>query len=312
MPNYPRRGPLRRPGASSAHRLRWVQPPAAPPTPSKVRISGWHEYPPDRIACRIDAPNGAIGRWAEDEPLAENVLTGITLSDEIPGGCKDSGGILARDPRLDFRDEEVFGRVKFYQPGVSKVWEGYLDKAPDVSGDQMSISPACVGNQKHLEGNSAIKLGIIDCDLNKWVGPSAQRRQNLIGGNRPHQQEAEVTFGPVFGTGLRFSVSDDWVALLFPRARLGTTVKAYLSELYMGTGSKVMATLCLNYMFVLQTTRLQLDLKAQEIITLQLVGQSLGDQPVLTSSTHLLLGFIREPLQAQRATHSGSPLTTSR
>lgn len=170
---FPRLGPVRRPGSVGR---RWVPQAKTPPTISRVAVG--REFPPDKLACRIDAPNGAIGRWAEDEPLAENSLGAITLSDEMPGGNKDAGGVLARDPRLQFPDTEVFGKVKFYQPGVDEVWGGYLDKAPDVSGDQMSISPACVGNQKHLEGNNAIKLGIIDTDQTKWGDSSLQRRLN--------------------------------------------------------------------------------------------------------------------------------------
>lgn len=161
--------------------LRWAAlEPEAPPPPTISRVAVLREYPPDQVALRIDSPSGQSARWAEDEWRPENVLSDIEFSTEMPGGYKDLQGRLGRNPHVDWHDLEAFGNAYLYQPGVNKIWEGSLDKAPDVSGEQMSITPSFLGYQAALEDNKGIQVGIIDGDLNKWGDPSLARRQSLI------------------------------------------------------------------------------------------------------------------------------------
>jgi hypothetical protein len=134
---------------------------------------------PDKLAIRIDAPGGGSARWADDEIRPENVMSGITIEDEMPGGYKQLKGTLARNPQINWPDTGTYGRVKAYLPGVEKVFEGSLDKSPQASGDHLSMRPEMVGDQRLLEDDKSVKFGIIDGDLSKWGAPSTLRRRSL-------------------------------------------------------------------------------------------------------------------------------------
>jgi hypothetical protein len=145
------------------------------------------EFPPDKLAIRIDSPYGGSARWAEDEGSPDNVLSDIEFSDEIPGGYKEASGTLARNPRDDYRDLDSYSDINIYQPGVESVWQGSLDKGPKVTGDQVSISPAALGYQYILEDDNAAQVGFISSDLGKWGDPSSERRRILASENvRPN------------------------------------------------------------------------------------------------------------------------------
>jgi hypothetical protein len=159
-------------GLPPAVRRRVIPSIPTPPTISRVAVT--REYPPDRLAVRIDAPNGYSNRWAEDEHLAQNVLSNIELEDEMPGGDKSLSGVLARDPRFNWQEMEAYAEMRCYNP-LMDVFEGFMDKAPDVSGDQMSITPAALGYQAILEDDRGEAIGFIDRDLQKWGGPSSGR-----------------------------------------------------------------------------------------------------------------------------------------
>lgn len=176
MPVRPglRRFPRRlRPG-SVRHRF------TPPKRSTRSRIAVTQEYPPDKLAWRIDPPQGAPSRWAADEPLAENVIDEIRLVDEMPGGDKEATGVLARNPRTPWPDLAPFSDVSVYGPGVEEVGSFRLDKAPESDGDHMAITPAAVGWQAALEDNKAVLgLGFIDRVLSKWGEIPTQRRINL-------------------------------------------------------------------------------------------------------------------------------------
>lgn len=155
------------------------------PEPIIGRVAVAHEYPPDKLAWRIDPPKGAPSRWAADEPLAENVCEDIQLSEEMPGGEKEATCNLARNPRTPWPDLAQYSNVTVYGPGGEVVWEGRLDKSPESDGDRMAIKPAAVGWKQALEDdNSVIGPGYIDSDLGKWGEPSTQRRLELDTANR--------------------------------------------------------------------------------------------------------------------------------
>jgi hypothetical protein len=179
------------------------------PTLSKVAIG--RSFPPDRLAIRIDAPNGFSARWAEDESFPHNVISNIEFEDEMPGGDKSLAGVLARNPQLRWRDDEAFADVKCYQPGVSPVFEGFLDKEPNVSGDQMSINPAMLGNQSVLEDDQGEGIGIINSDLGAWSGASPARRLLMALANTPIQQDAQAYYGQNY-TSLRLEIQNGWEA----------------------------------------------------------------------------------------------------
>ena len=174
---YPRLSPPRRLPAVRRY-LPLAKP--TPPTPSRVAVT--REYPPDKIALRI-GPQGAGARWAEDEPNPDFVISDIEFGTEMSGGYKDFQCTLGRNPQLDWRDLVAYYDAYAYQPGVAKVWEGFLDKAPDVSGEHKSISPNLLGYQSILEDDNAAQVGFIDCDIAKFQDPSAQRRLDLAAAN---------------------------------------------------------------------------------------------------------------------------------
>jgi hypothetical protein len=164
------------------------------------------ERPPDKLAVRIDSPNGNSNRWAEDEGAVDNVLSDLEFSDEIPGGNKELSGTLARDPKKDYRDLGAYGDIKVYEPGGEVVWQGSLDKGPTVSGEQFSISPSALGYQYILDDDQAAQVGFIDCDLSKWGEGSSRRKilnmEAAIAG-RPYRYTQEfssliqdLTYGP--------------------------------------------------------------------------------------------------------------------
>lgn len=164
---------------------------------------------PDRLAIRIDAPNGASARWAEDELTPYNVLSDVEMSDEMPGGYKEFSGTLARDPQINYQDLGPYGDVKAYTPGGEIVWRGSLDKGPGSSGDHFSINPSALGYQYVLEDNNACHVGFIDRDLGRWGEPSLQRKQDLLAAGVKFDS-AEVSQGMqmsgALGPGINISV----------------------------------------------------------------------------------------------------------
>jgi hypothetical protein len=210
MPLYPRRGKTGRPGST---RRPFVSsaPSVAPEAPTISRVAVTREFPPDKMAVRINAPNGYKNRWAEDEPDPSNILSNIEISDEMPGGDSTISGLLARDPQLNLSDEEAFADMYAYLPGVEKVWEGFLDKTPEVSGEQMSISPNGLGYQSILEDERAGAVGFIHKDLSAWEGMSLARRRQLLE-LKYHVSDVEVTNNPDPNSvaALRLSIQDVW------------------------------------------------------------------------------------------------------
>ncbi len=150
--------------------------------PTFSRIAVAREHPPDRLAVRVADPSTGqtIARWVEDEHKTENVISGITKSGEMPGGHEEAGGVLPRDPRVDWPDAAPYLDYFLEGAGGEKVFEGRLDKAPESDGDRMVIEPKAVGHQRALEDRKGIiGPGLIDCDLSKWGEPSLARRKVL-------------------------------------------------------------------------------------------------------------------------------------
>lgn len=143
------------------------------------------EPPPEDLAIRIVAPGGTRYRLAEDEPKAENTVSDIEYSSEIPGGDKEAHAVLAREPQRDWRDIVPYGDVEIYGPGVEVVWSGSLDKGPGDSGFEPGITPAFLGWQYVFEDDQAVQVGFIDADLTKYsTDLSLERRLKLRENNQ--------------------------------------------------------------------------------------------------------------------------------
>lgn len=165
-----------------------------------MSVAVQQEFIPIRLAVQLANLNGTLrARWSEDETLQQNVLDELTFSDNMPGGDKDAGGVLARNPQKTWPDLEAFSNITVEGPGREIYWEGSLDKIPGVTGDRLSINPAALGYQAILEDNMAASLGIIDCDLSKWGEPSGSRKKLLLeNGFSPSSTTQSVGFQ---GTG---------------------------------------------------------------------------------------------------------------
>lgn len=149
--------------------------------PEVIRVAVTFEYPPDKLAWRVEPPKGAPSRWAADEPLAENVIDDMQLVGEMSGGDKEGTGVLARNPRESWPDLAPFSDITVYGPGVDEVANLRLDKTPESDGDRMAISPAAVGWSAALDDDQAlIGPGFLSRDMSRWGEPSMQRRAKLM------------------------------------------------------------------------------------------------------------------------------------
>lgn len=138
------------------------------------------ERPPLRVADEIITPGGNRYRWAPDEASPANMPSRRRDSSTMPGGYENADGTLARKPGVDYSDLERLSTHRRYGAGGETVYEGRLERAPRVSGNEFSISPSSVGWQAHLDDDQSVRLLGRDIDMSSWTGPSVQRRLNLI------------------------------------------------------------------------------------------------------------------------------------
>jgi hypothetical protein len=137
------------------------------------------DRPPLRESTEIVTPSGKRYRWASDEPQAENVPRDERWSDIMPGGFETLDQTLPRKPSIDYSDLERLSRITRYDASGNVIWQGRLERAPRVSGEQMAISPSAVGYQAHLEDDKSAKVIFVDRDMSGWGDASTQRRLNL-------------------------------------------------------------------------------------------------------------------------------------
>lgn len=185
--------------------------------PSRVRVVVNQEFPPNRHAVIIRSPDGTVvGRWAQDEPSAENVFAHLTKSGEMQGGHKESGVVLSRDPKFAYSDLSLYNRFEVQSLGGEIVWSGSLMQEPQTSGDHLAIEPKAVGDWSLLEDDEAvIGPGFIDSDLTKWGEPSASRK--LEAGAAKLNQNASVSLLPAGGVGAvptPAAISHSWAQIL--------------------------------------------------------------------------------------------------
>jgi hypothetical protein len=147
------------------------------------------ERQPLRVSVVGVTPGGREFRWAGDEPDPANRISGLRWSAQMPGGWEEMSCVLPRKPSLDYGDLERLSTLTLLGAGAEIVGEFRLERAPRVSGNQMSVAPAARGWQAHLEDDRSASVIFIDRDLGRWQGPGAQRRLNLINQGNPHQSD---------------------------------------------------------------------------------------------------------------------------
>jgi hypothetical protein len=152
-------------------------------TPTARRVVVTREHPPSRLSVLIKAPDGTpIARWAQDESKIENVISGLTKDGEMPGGHKEMGCVLARDPKQSYPDLALFNRVEVQAAGGEVLWSGTLRQMPESDGDHISIEPKAAGDMQFLEDDEeVIGPGFISKDQSTWGEPTTQRRIDLLG-----------------------------------------------------------------------------------------------------------------------------------
>jgi hypothetical protein len=148
------------------------------------------ETPPLRETTEIVTPSGTRYRWASDEYRAADIPTGDRWSDTMPGGYETHDVTLPRKPGIDYSDLERLSTITRHSASGEIIWQGRLERAPRVSGDQVAISPSAVGWQAHLEDDKSARMIYIDQSLTNWSEPSAQRRIDLAEASNGYQAGA--------------------------------------------------------------------------------------------------------------------------
>jgi hypothetical protein len=137
------------------------------------------------LHASLETPTGRRYRWAQDEPDATNVLSGLRHSDTMPGGFESCDLVLPRKPGVTYRDLERLSTLTLYGPGGEIAGEYRLERTPRVSGDQMSVSPGLVGWQAHLEDDKSAMMVYADQEIGQWHEAPVSRRLAISTAGRP-------------------------------------------------------------------------------------------------------------------------------
>lgn len=182
-----------------------------PPPPPYVYV---RDKPPLRLSYDAIAPSGQHFRWGEDEDNPANVPTSGGHSSTMPGGHEALDVTLPRKSGLDYSDLQRLATIRKLGAGGEVAWEGRLEKAPRVSGDQMAVSPAVAGWQANLDDDKSASFIGVDRELGAWTGASRARRITLLG---THDQvtdpgvDADVTTGL---PALRLGATAPWATAI--------------------------------------------------------------------------------------------------
>jgi hypothetical protein len=193
----------------------------------------------------VKAPDGTpITRWAQDEPRLENVFSGLTFGGEMPGGHKELSLRLPRDPKQSYRDLALFNIIEVFSSSGDRVWSGTIRQEPTSDGDQQSIEVKAAGDMQFLEDDpTVIGPGFIDCDLSKWVGPSATRK---IANGTTFDQSASPSIDADQSGNQRISISSTgklhnplWAAVFDagPGIRIESVASALVEPINLGTSA---------------------------------------------------------------------------
>lgn len=134
------------------------------------------ERPPLGLTYEAHTPNGKMYRWASDAPDSRDMPSGATFSSTMPGGYAEFSVTLPRRAGNGDADLERLTTIQARGVGGAIASEARLERAPRVTGDQMSVSPSAVGWQAHLTDDKSARFLGIDRRLENWKSPSSARR----------------------------------------------------------------------------------------------------------------------------------------
>jgi hypothetical protein len=169
------------------------------------------EKPPLRLTYDAVTPAGRHYRWASDALDHRDKPSAGTFSSTMPGGHADFGVTLPRRSSDGDADLERLTTIQAKGAGGDIASEARLERAPRVSGDQMSVSPSAVGWQAHLGDDKSASFIGIDRDLGRWQGPSRQRILNNSAQNTsgPATMPDATTGAPA----LQLKIEGEWVSV---------------------------------------------------------------------------------------------------
>lgn len=179
-------------------------------------LKAGRSYPPDKIGLRLTTPSGQPLRLAEDEHNPNNILSNLRITTEMNGGFKELANVLNRLPQRVWPELQTNSDVEAYLASGKNVFEGYVDKAPNVSGPQASITPTVLGYQSMMEDNQAISIGWTTKNLTKFTEPPTSRKKALIEVNSPNQNAPQINW-EVNGQGLNLVIEGAWQSPVIPR-----------------------------------------------------------------------------------------------
>jgi hypothetical protein len=163
------------------------------------------DRPSLRESNELVTPSGRRYRWASDEPDAANRPRDERYSDIMPGGYETADAVLPRKPGVDYSDLERLTRWTKYDASGGVIWQGRLERAPRVSGDQIAISPSAVGYQAHLEDDKSARAIFRDINLSAWGATPIARRVGLA-------TTYAITDATQAEGGIRTSFTGPWAA----------------------------------------------------------------------------------------------------
>ena len=134
----------------------------------------------DRLFVKLSHTNGRTSRWAADSSRADGIPRGIKFGNSAPGGHRDCGLALLRDPRRDWPDLNLVDDIKIYgrtKPMGRNAFEGQTDDFAGELGEGFGIGVNAVGNQVLLSENENFKALYVDLGFDRWDEAPLKRRE---------------------------------------------------------------------------------------------------------------------------------------
>lgn len=170
------------------------------------------ESPPMRLMVDVETVGHNHFRWAGDERDPANVPSGLQFSSTMPGGFESLSCVLPRQVNIDYPDMDEYETITAYGFAGTVAGQGRLSTQPRVSGDQMSITPAAIGWQAHLDDTQVREI-YIDSDQSKWqdlsnIGPRSDAVAGFLWENESISPiTGSVSGGPAIRTSVTGTVS---------------------------------------------------------------------------------------------------------